>query len=125
MRVKQQVCVWVAVLALLFGFTACTAQPASAEQKTITFTVVDDKQEETVYTIETKAEKLADALLEEGIIAEKASDGYYTTIAGVTADYSKDKSFWYITQKGEMTNYGLNDLTIKDGDAFEATYTIG
>ena len=125
MKVKQHVCLWVAVLLVLVSLTACAAQPASGAPKTITFTVVDNQQKETAYTIETTAEKLADALLEEGIIAEKASDGYYTTIAGITADYAKDQSWWCLTQDGEMTNYGLNDQTIKDGDKFEATYTIG
>lgn len=127
MSIKTRVASLVLVLVMLASLVACSAQPETPEEgtKTITFTVVDNNKKETVFTIETTAEKLADALLEEGIITEKAADGYYTTINGVTADYNVDQGWWCVTQNGEMTNYGLNDLAIKDGDSFEATYTIG
>lgn len=124
MQTKRRIVSLALALLMLPVLAACGPQTVEGE-KTVTFTVVDANKAEQVFTIETDAEYLADALLEKGIIAAKAADGYYTTINGITADYSADQSWWCITQNGEMTNYGLNDLAIKDGDSFEATYTVG
>lgn len=121
-----------AVLVLsLFSLAGCNKAPAdgndssissAAEQKTVTFKIIfEDKSEKTV-ELKTQKDTLAEALVEAGVIEYKA-DGYYTTIDGVTADYSKDGSWWCITKGGEMTNYGLNDLKIANNDTYEATYT--
>lgn len=115
----------VAVLAIACaGIFLLTDKPTEGA-KTIGFTVVDNNKVSKEYTLHTDEEFLAGALLEAGIITKYAEDGYYTTIQGVTADWSVDQSWWCITKDGEMTNYGLNELVIKDGDHFEATYTIG
>lgn len=116
----------------LFSLCACSKAPKSpadgssssenVELKTVTFKIIfEDKSEKTV-ELKTAKETLAEALVEAKIIEYKA-DGLYETIDGVTADYGKDQSWWCITKGGEMTNYGLNDLKIADGEAYEATYT--
>ena len=51
--------------------------------------------------------------------------GFYTTVAGVTADYSVDQGWWCVTKDGEMTTKGINELVLADGDKYEITYTIG
>ncbi len=100
-------------------------EQAQEGSKTVTVTIIDNEKKSTEVVLKTDAEYLADALLEKGVITEKAADGFYTTFNGVTADYSKDQSWWMITKDGQMTDKGLNDLAIADGDKYEITYTIG
>ena len=116
--------VFIALLAAaLLLWKGYSAKPEEGS-KQITFELVAKDQSATEFTIQTDAEFLAEALVEEELITY-AKDGYYTTINGITCDYSKDQSWWCITKDGQMTNYGLNDLPIADGDHYEATYTIG
>ena len=116
------VLVVVAAVALLLwkGFSA----DPNEGSKAITFEVVLKDGSSTERTITTDAEYLADALVEEGLV-EYAADGFYTTIDGVTADWSVDESWWCITKDGEMTSVGMNQQVIADGEHYEATYTIG
>lgn len=111
-----------------FTLAGCAKNPAddgssvSAETKTVFFKIVyEDKTEKTIQ-INTQKTILADALVEAGLI-EYEKSGLYTTIDGVTADYSKDGAWWCITKGGEMLNFGLNDIKIADGESYEATYT--
>ena len=104
---------------------ACGGANPTDDMKSISVTVVFADGGFKAYDIETDATYLADALIEEGVIAEKAEDGFYTTVAGVTADYSVDQSWWCVTKDGEMTTKGLNELVLADGDKYEITYTIG
>lgn len=75
------------------------------------------------YTIETDEEYLANALVDAELI-EYDEEGLYTTINGFTADYEKDKAYWWLTCNGEDMMVGMNDQPIKDGDAYVATYTV-
>ncbi len=112
-----------AAVAVVLIFFPPTTQTGS---KNITFTVVYEDKTEKEYKISTDAEYLADAVLEKGLISEEEhKTGYYLTIDGVTTNYDENQSWWCIKQDGEMTNYGMNELPIKDGDEFEAVYTIG
>ena len=88
----------------------------------ITVDIVDNKGETTTLNIKTTETYLADALVDEDII-EYASDGLYTTVNGITADYNVDGSWWCVTKDGTMTTEGMNDLELKDGDKYEITYT--
>ena len=92
--------------------------------KEISVTIVyEDKSDKTI-EIATKAEYLAEALFEKGLIKEdEYKSGFYTYIDGVRADYNEDKAWWCVTKGGEMTTKGMNDLEIKDGDSFEITHT--
>lgn len=95
---------------------------ASAVQKSVTFKIVFEDVSEKTVELKTEKETLAEALVEAGIITYEKS-GLYTTIDGVTADYNKDGAWWCITKGGQMLNFGLNDIKIKDGETYEATYT--
>ncbi len=113
-----------ALLIIIFAGTYFLKQPATQSgAKDIEVTVVFADKTEKQYEINTDAEFLADALLEEKIITEKSSDGMYTVIAGERADYTLDKSWWCLTKDGEMVNVGINDQPIADGDSFEITNT--
>ena len=95
---------------------------ASAVQKSVTFKIVFEDVSEKTVELKTEKETLAEALVEVGIITYEKS-GLYTTIDGVTADYNKDGAWWCITKGGQMLNFGLNDIKIKDGETYEATNT--
>lgn len=125
----------VLILSSLFTFTACggkedassgqspTSSVSAEEAKvSITFKLIKDGQT-TEFPIETSKKYLADALVEAKLV-EYASDGYYTTINGITADWNTDKSWWCITIGGEMSMKGLNEIELTDGGSYEATYTI-
>lgn len=100
-------------------------RPKTAEgDKDITFTVVYKDAQSRVFEINTDEQYLANALADEGIIAYDAS-GLYTTINGVTADYSADGSWWCINENGQMASVGMNELPIADGGAYEAIYKTG
>lgn len=113
-----------ALLIIVFAGAKILKKPAiQSGAKDIEVTVVFADKCEKQYEINTDAEFLADALLEEKIITEKSSDGMYTVIAGERADYTLDKSWWCLTKGGEMVNVGINDQPIADGDSFEITNT--
>lgn len=110
----------IAAFATVFILTRPDLQKGTKE---IGVTVVFADKTEKKYIINTDAEFLADALLEEKIINQKSKDGLYTVIAGERADYNLDKSWWCLTVDGEISNFGLNDQVISDGDNFEITNT--
>ena len=113
-----------AVLIVIFaGVYFATRQPAETGSKDLSVTVIFADKSEKEYKINTDAEYLADALLEEKIIDEKSADGMYTVIAGERADYNLDGSWWCVTKDGEMTEVGMNEQPISDGDSFEITNT--
>lgn len=94
-------------------------------EKEITVTVVYKDKSEKDFEISTNAEFLGDAVYEEGLVNEEEyKSGFYTVIDGVLADFNADSSWWCVTKDGEMTNVGMNELPILDGDSFEITYTI-
>lgn len=92
------------------------------EQKTVNFKIVFEDGTQKTVELKTQRKTLAEALVDANIITYK-DDGLYTTIDGVTADFSKDGSWWCITKGGQMCNFGLNDIIIADGETYEATYT--
>lgn len=117
----------IVLVALLVGavflWKGCSAKPETGS-KALTFEVVLQDGTSKEYAMKTDAEYLADALVEEGLVTY-AEDGMYTTIADVTADWSKDESWWCISKDGVSLTVGMNDQPIADGEHYEATYTIG
>ncbi len=112
--------VLIAVFATVFILSRPDVKNGSKE---IEVTVVFADKSAKKYKINTDVDYLADALLEENIIEKKSKDGMYTVIAGERADYTLDKSWWCLYKEGEMSNFGLNDQIISDGDSFEITNT--
>lgn len=110
----------IAIFAIAYYVVAPHIQSGNKE---INVTVVFADKTKKNYEIKTNAEFLADALLEEKIIAEKSESGLYTIVAGERADYNLDSSWWCLTKDGEMTNFGFNEQPIADGDNYEITNT--
>ncbi|MBE6766350.1 MAG: DUF4430 domain-containing protein [Ruminococcaceae bacterium] len=95
-------------------------------EKNITFTVVYENGESKKFSITTEKQYLAEALLDEGLITEaEFKTGFYTIIDDVEAVWANDSAWWCITKDGVMTEKGMNETKIGDGDSFEATYTKG
>lgn len=126
----------VLILSSMFTLAACgkkedasangqpTSSVSSEEAKiSITFKLVKDGQT-TEFPLETSKKYLADALVEAKLV-EYASDGYYTTFNGITADWNTDKSYWWITVDGKESMKGINDIKLTDGGSYEATYKKG
>lgn len=111
------------IIGAVFLWKGSSADPIEGS-KAILFEVVQKDGTSKEHEISTDAEYLADALVEKGLV-EYAADGMYTTIDGITADWSVDESWWCITKDGEMTSVGMNEQVIADGEHYEATYTIG
>lgn len=107
----------------LFLWKGCSAKPNEGS-KALTFEVVLQDGTSKEHKLSTDEEYLANALVEAGLV-EYAEDGMYTTIDGVTADWSKDESWWCISKDGEALSVGMNQQVIADGEHYEATYTIG
>ena len=104
--------------------TAEAADSAAAIQ--FTFTVTGEDGGSTVLTLDAAdGEKLSDALAAAGVISEdEAAAGFVTTVNGVTADYNADSAWWCLTDgDGEMTNVGVADIELHDGDSYAFTYT--
>lgn len=118
----------IAVVALVLAVAAAvtiwlvTKPEAQVGSKTITFTVVYKDKTEEEFSINTDAEFLADALTEKELIVYDAS-GMYTTINGVTADFSVDGGWWCVYEGEQTAKVGMNDLPITDGGEYAAVYT--
>jgi hypothetical protein len=65
---------------------------------------------------------LAEALVEKELIVYDES-GLYTTINGVTADYSVDGGWWCIYDGKQPASVGINDIPVTNGGVYEAVYT--
>ena len=114
-------------------FAGCEANPQDSSPADSSASSVGDLAEISVkivfadgeeknLSIKTDKDFLADALVDEGII-EYVEDGLYTTVDGVTADFSADGGWWCLYKDGAMTNDGFNTQPIADGDKFEIVYT--
>lgn len=98
-------------------------RPETTEgSKNITFTVVYKDKTSDKFEISTDALFLAEALVEKELIVYDES-GLYTTINGVTADYSVDGGWWCIYDGEQPASVGINDIPVTDGGVYEAVYT--
>ena len=110
------------------GALTQATMPTTEQDAKITFvfavTDKDGKTEE--HTISTSEKFLADALIAEGILnADEKESGLYTSVDGIVASWDDGNAWWKIVKDGEMTDKGMNELPVADGDRYEAIYTIG
>ncbi len=120
--------VLVVVIAAFAAIYIATKPETDKGDKEISVTVVTKDETEKVFNIDTDAEYLSEALVEEGILTKEefeSKTGMYTVVAGITADYNVDKSFWWVKVNGEDATVGMDSLAISNGDEFEIIYTVG
>lgn len=90
----------------------------------ITVKLVLADKTETVFKIKTETTTLADALLEKKLISKEEYDaGFYSTINGVRADYTLDKTWWCFYINGKEALTGANEIILNEGDSFEIVQT--
>ncbi|MFR4350416.1 MAG: DUF4430 domain-containing protein [Roseburia sp.] len=127
----KKIAIGVAVLvlaAVLFGAIYLKFAPKAVEgAKEISIEVVDDTQKSTVYTVNTDAEYLRQALEEtEGLTVEGTESELglmVDTVNGVTADYGTDGAYWAFYLDGDYCTYGVDDQPVEDGQAYSIVYT--
>ena len=105
-----------------------TDAPVSAEQNgevTITVQVTDNEGKTTDYQITTAETTLRGALEQEKLVEGEESEYglYIKTVAGVTADYDTDGSYWALYQGDEYLMTSADTTPIADGDLFKIVYT--
>lgn len=96
--------------------------------KAITIEVVDNNSESKVYSINTDAEYLRQAMEETKGLSFSGTESEYgmmvDTVNDVTADYNADGAYWAFYVNNEYCNYGIDTQPVKDGDAFSIVYTV-
>ena len=100
-------------------------QETSKDLKEITVTV-DIRGASENFVILTKAEYLADALIEASLV--KGVDGQYglfiTEVLGVAAN-EDNQEWWCITKDGEQMFTSVSEEAIQDGNKYEITLFVG
>lgn len=92
--------------------------------KAVTVKVVDDKQNTITILVHTDAQFLRGVLEEAGLVAA-TEDSYIKTVAGITADYDRDESWWCILLGENMTQLGASEQPVQDGEVYTLVYKIG
>ena len=104
------------------AIVSCNDDDVDTSEKTFTFTVVHADGATKDFTITTTETILANALVNEGIIA--GEDGpyglYVKTVDGETLDYETDGKYWALYIDGQYAVTGVDSTEIKDG----ATYSF-
>lgn len=122
------------ILALLmvFSLTAC-GSAETADTTTVTdgqtvgegavsfpLTIVDKEGSEINITVNTDAETVGEALLENGIVEGEDSEYglYITHVNGIAAIYEEDATYWAFYINGEYAMTGVDTTPIVDGETY-------
>ena len=94
--------------------------------KTIEVQVVHGDGSTRDFTLNTEAEDLGTALIENSVVEDNQGPYglYILTADGETASESKQE-WWQITRGGERLNTGADSTPIADGEHYELTFTVG
>lgn len=128
------------LLTVVLCFAACEKEPVPAdiwdsaiytEDVTLgeggtTLTVGVKIEDKTVtFTLNTDAETVGAAMLENGLIAGEMGDYgmYIKVVNGVTADYDIDQSYWAFWINGEYAMSGVDTTPIVAGEDYLLEYT--
>ena len=127
---------WIAVLAVVLVAVLAvgmlllyhgTRPEGVTGDKKITVKVVHKDKTEKIFTYETNAEYLGTVLSGAGLL--QGDEGPYGlmihTVDGEKADWNVDQSYWAVYQGEEYATVGIDQMVIRDGDAFSLVYTIG
>ncbi len=92
-------------------------------EKTLMVEVVAEEKS-VIFTLNTDAETVGEALLEHELIAgEQGAYGLYVKqVNGMTADYDIDQSYWSFTKNGEPLMTGVDGEKFVSGDRYELVY---
>lgn len=124
------VIVFVVLLAILGGVYYFTKPATETGDKQVEIVVVDKAGSETLYTVDTDAEYLIEAMedaKEQGLSYEGDEGDYglmIDTVNGEKAVYTDDGAYWGFSVNGNYCEYGVSEQPVADGDKFEIKYTI-
>lgn len=113
---------FIVAIALAAGIWFMTRPETEAGEKTFTLTLSYKDGTNEVKTLTSDKEFLGEALAAEGII-EYREDGFYTTVNGITADFSVDGGWWAVFVDGQSSNLGINEIPITSEGEYEVRYT--
>ncbi|MBD5460504.1 MAG: DUF4430 domain-containing protein [Lachnospiraceae bacterium] len=127
---NKKIVIGVAVLAalvILMGIVYAFFGPKPVKgAKTITIEVIDNEQNSTVYTVNTDAEYLRQAMEEAEGLEFSGTESEYgimlDTVNGLHADFDTDGAYWSIMVNGEYGMYGADFQPVADGDAYQLVY---
>ena len=73
----------------------------------------------------TVAYTVGEALSSIGLISGEQGDYglYVKTVNGITADYDKDGTYWAFSVNGELSQKGVDQTYVKNGDIYTFTVT--
>ena len=93
--------------------------------KQFTLVVADKDGNETTLEIHTDKDTVGEALLDNQVIAGEDSEYglYVKTVNGITADYDKDGTYWAFSVNGELSQKGVDQTYVKNGDIYTFTVT--
>ena len=112
----------VLLLCLLVG---CVWEDGGGEGS-FTFAVTHSDGTVKEFNISAEGKTLAEALSAEGLVTESTeSAGLYDVVDGERADWNDGEAWWCYSQDGVPLMVGIQDVTPKDGDRFEAAFMRG
>ena len=82
--------------------------------------VIEDRS--ITITLKTDKTTLGEALYEHNLINDPS---FFDTANGIKADWDANQAWWKLCKNGQMTNHGVDKLTLTNGDHYEFIYTIG
>ena len=90
-----------------------------------TVEVTDGQGTKTDFTVKTDEKTVGAALQALNIISgEKSEYGLYIKeVIGITADYDTDGTYWAFSVNGELSQKGVDQTYVKNGDIYTFTVT--
>lgn len=87
--------------------------------------VIDGNGGSTVFDVASDKSTVGEALSSIGLISGEQSDYglYVKTVNGITADYDKDGTYWAFSVNGELSQKGVDQTYVKNGDIYTFTVT--
>lgn len=87
--------------------------------------VIDGNGGSTVFDVASDKSTVGEALSSIGLISGEQGDYglYVKTVNGITADYDKDGTYWAFSVNGELSQKGVDQTYVKNGDIYTFTVT--
>ncbi|MEG1650542.1 MAG: DUF4430 domain-containing protein [Oscillospiraceae bacterium] len=116
----------VVLLAVFIAMYVFGRPATTAGDKHITVSVTHNDKSVKVFEIDTDAEFLGSALVDEKLVSgEQGEFGLWVkTVDGYTADDAKQE-WWSFMLNGEFLNTGIDQTPIKDSDKVDIILTVG
>ena len=115
----------IAVIGLMAGIWMSTRPETQTGSKGYSVTVIHKDGTVKDFSYRTDAEFLAEALLEEGLVAGEDSQYGLTiiTVDGEDAVWATDNAYWAIWVGEEMAVTGASEIPVYDGSTYKLEYT--